>query len=265
MLLVFGLMFGLIMFRGHRLQLGIIGLCMIPLIMGFHVAQRRASFAAAGVTIMVILMMLTKQERWKIIKPFIPLVVLFFLYLAVFWNSNSKYGSFAQTIKSGFITDKNHMSREDYYSNLYRDIEKYNLAQTILRVPLMGVGFGRPFDQPVKLYDIGFDLNAYIPHNMLIGLFTKVGMVGYFCFWVFINAMVFMGAATYPGLRDPYLKAVCLIAVAAIFNQIIVSYFDLQLTFSRNMVLLGTMLGLLSQLRSIDLKISSAAPQANAA
>jgi hypothetical protein len=187
------------------------------------------------------------------------------MYLAIFWNSNSPVASFAQTIKSGFITEKNAISDEDYYSNLWRDIEKYNLAMTIRRVPILGVGYGNKYDEPIKLTADLWPLDGYIPHNMILDIIVKTGVIGFFIFWFVINGIAFYGATLYPKIRDPYLKAVCIVALAAIFNQMVVSYFDLQLTYTRNMVLLGTFVGVLTQLKKIDDRESPPAVQQQAA
>ena len=53
-------------------------------------------------------------------------------------------------------------------------------------------------------------------------------------------------------LQDPYLKAVCVMAVAAVVNQMVTSYYDLQLTYYRNMIYLAALLGLLPAIRNLD-------------
>jgi hypothetical protein len=68
---------------------------------------------------------------------------------------------------------------------------------------------------------------------------------------MFLDSFVFRAASLSTKLRDPYLKAVCAMAVSAVAAQIVVSYFDMQLTFYRNMVYLGTLMGLLSSVEMI--------------
>lgn len=259
-LLVFALLIGLILFQGHRKQLLVILLLLIPLCLGFYIGQRRAAYAAIGTTGAVFVVTLTRKDLWRFLVPFLPMFVGTAFYLVIFWNSYSPYASFAQTIKSGLITDKDQMSTQDYYSNLYRDIEKYNLAMTVRRVPFFGVGYGNKYDQPIKSLVL-WSLDGYIPHNLILNLLVKTGAVGFFCFWFFFNAVLFYGAATYPKLRDPYLKAVCIVAMAAVLNQVVVSYFDLQLTYTRNMVLLGTLIGLLLRLKVMDTETGEPSPQ----
>jgi hypothetical protein len=249
---LFALGLGLFLLKAYRAQLAVLLLCLLPLLAGFHVGQRRAAFAACGTTLCVFLVVLDKQHRRKITMFLIPFLVCFALYLGAFWNSNSAIGSFAKTIKSGFVTDKSSLSEEDYLSNLWRDIEKYNLAVTVQRAPIIGVGYGNKYDQPIKPLEDLWSLDGYVPHNMMLDVIVKSGAIGCFIFWFFMNGTAFYGASLYAKLQDPYLKVICIVGLAMIVNQMVVSYFDLQLTYTRNMVLLGIFIGLLTNLKKID-------------
>ncbi|MGH2567098.1 MAG: hypothetical protein ACRDGA_02080, partial [Bacteroidota bacterium] len=143
-------------------------------------------------------------------------------------------------------------SGDRYYSNLYRDIEKYDLGRTIQREPIFGVGFGNTYDQPIPLVTIAFPLRDFIPHNQVLWILVKTGAVGFFLFWFFFNGFAFCGTQTFLRTSDPYLKAVCIVALTAVVNQIVVSYFDLQLTYYRNMIYLGTLMGLVSAIHGIN-------------
>jgi hypothetical protein len=57
-----------------------------------------------------------------------------------------------------------------------------------------------------------------------------------------------------PKLNDPYLKAICAFTVTVIITQLVVSNYDLQLTYYRNMVFLGTIMGLLPAIELLDKK-----------
>lgn len=262
MLLVFGLLIGLVLFKGYPAQKWTIFLVLPVLAAGFYVGQRRAAYAAISTTILVFAVVLSGKDWKRFMRPFIPLAIVGLLYCAAFWNSAHPIGSFAQIIKSGFITNPSRMSREDYYSNLYRDIEKYNLAMTARRTPVTGIGFGQKYDQPIPMLHLGLDLLAYLAHNAILWLIVKMGAVGYFCFFFFVTSIVFYGSTVFPKLHDPYLKAVCLVSIACVLNQVVVSYFDLQLTYYRNMILMGSLAGMLSRLEPVDRQLSpSLSPQ----
>jgi O-antigen ligase len=101
---------------------------------------------------------------------------------------------------------------------------------------------------------IDFPLRDYIPHNQVLWLLVKMGAVGFCLFWFFLNSFACGSTLIVRSLRDPYLKAVGTVAIAAIVNQIVVSHYDLQLTYYRNMVFLGTLMGLIPAISSIDRK-----------
>ena len=95
-------------------------------------------------------------------------------------------------------------------------------------------------------------LIQYIPHNQVLWLAVKLGAIGYFLFFIFVDAFLFKGAMIFSRIRDPYLKSVCAVCIIAIINQLVVSYFDMQLTWYRNMIYLGLLMGLLPTLEFLD-------------
>src|SRR5699024_4498575 len=138
------------------------------------------------------------------------------------WNSNSKWARPVQMVKSGLVSSKEDLSKEDYYSNLYRDYENYNLAYTFRGKPIVGTGFGIKYEQPLGLANISFPLRDYIPHNQIFWVIVKSGVVGFFLFWFFFNSFAFQGVYILRNLSSPYLKAVCMMIIVAIINQLTV-------------------------------------------
>lgn len=258
MLTLLVLLIGLLQYKGHLQQKRALLWLLVPLLLGFYVAQRRAAYAAIAPSLAVFVILLPKKDQWRFFKVAAPILVIIMMYMIVFWNSHNSLAGPAQMIKSGLTTDKSQLSTEDYYSNLYRDVEKFNLAMTIRKSPILGIGFGNKYEKAVTLLDLGVSLLDYIPHNAVMWLMAKMGMLGFFLFWFFLNAFVFRGASVFSRLKDPYLKAVCIVIIVAVVNQVVVSYFDLQLTYYRNMVYLGALMGLLSPIEKIDGQLAQA-------
>lgn len=257
---LFILLFGLWVFRSREKQKGMLSLLFLLLAGGFLVAQRRAAMAALMVSVVSFFVLLPSQKQWSFAKGAIPVLIVLLIYGAAFWNSDSKWARPVQMVKSGIMpTKKENMSKKDYYSNLFREYENYDLAYTTRIYPVFGTGFGRKFAQPLELADINFPLKDYIPHNQILWIVAKTGAIGFFLFWFFFNCFALQGAFLLHKLNSPYLKAVCMMIVVAIINQMVVSYFDLQLTFYRNMVYLGTLMGLLPVLPEIDYEQSDEA------
>lgn len=251
---LFVLLLGFLIFKTGGQQRNLLLLCLLPLLLGFYVGQRRAAYASLMVCIAILTFLLPPLKRIQFLKFVIPALVGLFLYGAAFWNSNSSLGRPVQMIKSGIVKPDKETNFEDYSSNLYRSIENYNLAQTVVHNPVVGTGFGKKYEQPIPLINIRFTLRDYIPHNQIYWVLVKMGGVGFFAFWYFFNCFAARGTQVFMRLQDPYLKAVTLVVVLAVINQMVVSFFDLQLTYYRNMLYLGCLMGLLPVIENIDIR-----------
>jgi hypothetical protein len=247
------LVMGLILFRVRGAQRSALLVLLIPLLAGFVVGQRRAAYASGLISMASFIVVLPRSQQWTFLKAFFPIVGTLAIYCALMWESDSKWASPVRLIKSGLSTDKE-MAGERFYSNLYREFEKYDLAVTVRNSPVVGIGFGKKYEQPIPLADISFPLKDYIPHNEILWLVTKMGGAGFLTFCLFINAFVLKASFVSSRLTDRYLQAKCAVIVAAVVNQIVVSYYDLQLTYYRNMVYLGCLMGMLPTLEWLSLQ-----------
>ncbi|HMD14555.1 MAG TPA: O-antigen ligase family protein [Bacteroidota bacterium] len=248
---LFILVCGFVLFGVATKQRRAILWMLLPAALVFILAQRRATYVALGAGIIAFMLLISNKQRKSTFKVIIPCLIAFMIYLAIFWNGEGTIALPAQLVKSSFSNDKE-TAGERYFSNLYREFENYNLAQTIKRSPLIGIGFGKKYDQPIVLPMIPFSLRDYIPHNEIFWLMVKTGAIGFFFFWLFLDAYVLHAAFVFSKIKDPYLKSICAITIIAILGQIIVSFVDLELTFYRNMIFLGLCMGLLPALQSLD-------------
>jgi hypothetical protein len=239
------------LFGGHDKQRRALLWLLIPLMMGFFVAQRRAAYGSFAVSMVGFLVLISREHRMKVFKVILPAGLIFCLYLAAFWSSDSKFASPARLVRSSLWNDQEDAG-ERYLSNLYRVNERYNLAMTVQRAPLKGIGFGTKYDVPIPLASIEFSLREYIAHNEILWLFANMGAIGFFTFCFFFTSFLCHGASIFSRLTNPYLKAICAVSIVAVLNQIVVSYYDLQLTYYRNMLYLGILMGLLPTLEMVD-------------
>jgi hypothetical protein len=230
-----------------------------PLGLGFFVGNRRASYASFVFTIFAFIALLSKEDRKPFLRIFKWSVVALFVYLAVFWNSEGTLGNIAQQVKEQ-VTGETVAGRgtRDAMSDLYRKWEDYNLAVTWRRVP-EGTGFGRKYDTPLKWYNF-LELTpimAYTPHNQLYWMVTTLGTQGFFFFLLFFNIFFLESTFRLKEMRDPYLKSVVAMVIVSVINQLVVTYFDMQITWPRNMVYLGVLMGLYSSAQLLDTELSS--------
>lgn len=159
---------------------------------------RRAAFLCLGLTLITCLMMVwttlrAKEHRRLMVRLVVVAAVAAAAYLGVFWNRSGGIAEPAQSLKSVIQPDE-----RDYASNLYRDQENENLRYTIAFSPIIGIGFGRPFaviNQMVDLTNI-WSLQLYMPHNNVLWLWMRMGIVGFVVFWVTAGAAVLLVVAS---------------------------------------------------------------------
>jgi len=73
---------------------------------------------------------------------------------------------------------------------------------------------------------------------------VKVGGIGFFIFWFFMDGFALRATSMLKVLEDPYFKAVTIMIIIAIINQLVAAYFDLHLVRYRTNLYLGTLMGL---------------------
>jgi hypothetical protein len=248
---VFLFLFCLIFFGGSPSQRRALLWLLLPLLLGFYAANRRAAYISLLICILVLAVLVPDKVRARVLGVLTAGGILFGAYLAVYWND--EYGAraqFAQAVKSAVTTDPKEMRREDYYSGLARDQENYNLAMTLRRLPL-GLGFGKQHDWAI--INLGaFSLKGYATHNAVLWLLVTSGPIGFFLFFFFMNSVLFGGSMVLSKLRDPYLMAVCAMCLIAIPNHIVHTYVDMGFTRSRSMAYLGLLMALISVISRTD-------------
>jgi O-antigen ligase len=210
--------------------------------------RRRAALVAIGVGLVSFLVTLPPARRAILPKLFVPLFLLGLVYVGAFYNSDSALAKPIQLVKSLYAPS----DPRDASSNQYRDIEQYNVMTTIRHNPILGIGFGNRYEQPVPLVPIEFPLRDWIPHNEILWIWLKMGTLGFIIFWLFIGSAIIQGSLILRKLRDPYFQALAAMIIAFVLMQVIIAYADLQLTFYRNMIYLGIMLGVLVRLEALD-------------
>ena len=245
MVTLFILLIGFFVFKSDNKQYFLLLALFLPMLLAYYLGLRRAAYASGMVSFAVFVALLPQHHRRTFMKYAIPGVIAVLIYTAAFWNVGGRLGRPVQMIKSGFERPSIEENYADYYSNLYREFEAYNLAYTVQNSPVIGTGFGVAYMQPLPLYAIRFPLMDYIPHNEILWVLVKMGGIGFFAFWLFFNSFVAKGVQVLKNLKSPYLKAVTIFIIIAVINQMVVSYFDLQLTYYRNMIYLGCIMGLL--------------------
>lgn len=232
----------------------LVALAIVPAVLIALIAnQRRADFVALilGLAVAWLLVFWVKPQSRKILLTLMIIsLVIGTAYVLAFQHGTGSFSEPARSIVSIF---KPSVDSTSYYSNLYRNIEDYDLKYTV-RLNPMGMGFGKQFLQPLILPNIiALDpFYLYIPHNTIYWVWMRLGPLGYAAFWYLIGAAIVRGCLIVRTLKDRYLQLVGIYIVAMIFMEISVAYADYQLYFYRNVIFLGMLLGMLMKLPELD-------------
>ena len=247
------LFLGLWIFKDHSRQRRVLAWLLVILLLGIYVGQRRATYASFMITLIGFFILLPRREARIFRRYLLVGLVIFGVYTAIFWNSPGRLGSVAQQVKSVFVQDPGSLSLRNYLSNLYREYENYNVSKTIQRSPIIGIGFGNMYDLVITFSGSErLGMLSYVPHNSILWLFMKTGAIGFFFFFLFVDAFLCIGGISFMKAQDPYAKALIAVCVLGLINQLVVDFVEMQLTFYRPMIVLGILMGLLPTFQRIS-------------
>lgn len=132
------------------------------------------------------------EQRRRLAFILIASALILGTYTAAFWNSYGRLGGPAQLVRS--LVEPN---ERDAASNLYRVQENANLNYTITSSPITmfaGVGFGKPMQIVSPMVDLTatWPLQLYMPHNNMLWIWMRMGMLGFVIFWAMIGAAILL-------------------------------------------------------------------------
>lgn len=219
-------------------------LMVVPVLILYLDAERRAAVVGLIVGGLFLSITLFTRNRQKFRRIIPIMVVIGAAYCGAFWNSQSQAGFPAQAVK--IIVQPDSSSEKDASSDLYREIENFDLNATIRSAPITGIGFGVPFLQPIPLPDISFfEFAEYIPHNSVLWMWTKVGAVGFLSFLYLFSSGIALGIRSSARVVDPDDAATVATFSAFIPMTLVVAFVDI--TFdAQTMILLSVALALVA-------------------
>ena len=113
-------------------------------------------------------------------------------------------------------------------SDIYREIEAFDLWYTIRNNPIQGVGFGQKFLQPSPLPDLSFfEFWAYIPHNSVLWIWLKLGFLGFASMLFLFARAVQLGARSAMSVRKADHVAMVVGGVGYVVMFLVFAYVDI--------------------------------------
>jgi hypothetical protein len=205
--------------------------------------QRRVAFVALGtamVTVAVLIFALRPRRGLLLVAAG---VVTLGMYFAIFSEDTGPLGEPARAVRG--VIDPSSTEHRDQLSNAWRDIEDRNIEYTIQQLPLTGVGVGQEYlfrEEPPRLW--GFTYWRYMTHNAVLWLWLKAGPLGAFALWFLVARVLLLTTRWAVHLADPWLRWAAAFPIVLLTCQIVFSSVDLGLTYSRTMIVLGSVLGI---------------------
>jgi hypothetical protein len=158
---------------------------------GLALNNRRIAYVGLGVGLFVFYLLLQGRLKRIATKTFVYAIPFVVVYLAI--GKDKPRGIFkpAAMIMS--------VGKQEDASSKTRDIENYNLIQTLKPNMVFGTGWGHEYIEVVRAFDIStvFAQYRYIAHNSMLWLISIGGIVGFTLLWVPFSIAVFLGVRAY--------------------------------------------------------------------
>jgi len=163
-----------------------------------------------------------RPMKRKLARAMLYAAVPLMLYVAVGWNIQARIFNPLQQVRS--MID----SKRDP-STLWRDIENFNLISTYGLSPIVGLGFGHPMVERIRLPNVTnvYELEPYIPHNSVLGIWAFGGLVGFSLLWALFPVGLFFTVRAYRWSRTPLERVTALGAAAVQISYVLQGYGDL--------------------------------------
>ena len=201
-----------------------LALMVLPiLVIGMMSNNRRMVWVQIGMVFITLYavtpMTAAKRKLRKFVWAMIPVAIV---YVIVGWNHPTGVFKPVATIRSVVEPSTD-------LSSLEREIENYDLMCTIRQNPLIGVGYGNPYLEVVALLPMGYDLEPYIPHNSILGLWAYSGCLGFTSMTLLWSAGVYFGARAYKHSKKPVEKTAAIMSYASVLIYMVQCWGDLGL------------------------------------
>jgi hypothetical protein len=201
-------------------------LALLPVIIGLGMKannRRLAWVQVALVLLMVYIVSADNPIKRKIRRGLMIAAPVAALYVAAGWNS--QYGTMFKPVRMlRSVTD----AKTDG-SSYWRELENFNLISTLKLNPLVGTGYGHPYEEVIVLPAVNYDLERFAPHNSILGLWAFCGLLGYAGLTMLWSAGVYFAVRAYHASKLGELRAAALVSFGGILIYLVQCWGDLGL------------------------------------
>lgn len=197
---------------------------LIVTVWGMVANDRRLVWVELALAAVFILVMTPRTRRKvRMARTLIALIPVAVAYIAVGWGHPT--GVFKPVGMLRSVVD----SKSDG-STLWRDLENFNLVTTFAHHPF-GLGFGHPYELAVWMPDVTriYELEPYLPHNSIVGLWAYTGYVGFTLLWLLPTIGLYFAARAYRYSTEREDRIMALTCFAGLFMYLLQCYGDMGL------------------------------------
>jgi O-antigen ligase/polysaccharide polymerase Wzy-like membrane protein len=235
---------------GDKGRLRIFCTVILPFVLYADLANNRRTtwlIVAIGLILLGVLAYVRLPERRRFLTTAaVVTLVVGSVYTSIFWNSTSVLAQPARSISSVFAPNP-----RDQSSNIYRVLEDQNLQLNILNSFPFGEGFGVPIQYRIPIQDLsGNDPTVkYVPHDTLLWVWLRLGVVGFIAFWMLIGAIL-MKASWLARWGDRGTALVATVVIAAVVAYLVEGTYDYGFYWLRVAMLIGILAGTIEGMRA---------------
>ncbi len=189
------------------------------------------------------------EHRQAIRRGAVVVVALSLVYLPLFWNKTGTSAQPARALHSLVAPDP-----RDASSDRYRVLEDANLKVNIRAHRATGSGFGVPINYAIRIPDLTgiASMLAYVPHNGVLWVFMRPGILGEVLLWLVIGEGV-LSACRLTRVADRETAVLGALVASALVGYAIIGEKDLGFYWLRIALCTGALLGAVeARLRVLD-------------
>jgi hypothetical protein len=215
---------------------------------GIVANDRRIAWVQAAFAMAVLLFMnpasVFSRRALRSVKVASPVLLV---YILLGWSSASRVFTPVQFVRNLVLAERIDGSIDR--STLFRDVENFNLVYTFQGNPVLGTGFGHPFQELVRGDDISvFKEYAFLPHNSLLGLWTFTGGAGVTGLLSIFVVTLFLAARSHQRARSANQAIAATAAIGCLGAYAIHIWADIGFSEAPTIFLVGLAIAITSQL-----------------
>jgi O-antigen ligase len=186
--------------------------------------KRRTVWVQVALALIVVYFISRETKLKRGIRRAVYIIVpLVAIYARLGWNSEA--GSLFKPVRMM----RSVVDAKSDGSSMWREIENFDLIISFRNSPLIGKGYGIMYDNAIALPPVDYDLERWIPHNSLLGVWCYGGILGYAGLTMLWAGGVYFAMRTYYNTQDPRQRVACIACFGSVLIYMVQAWGDLGL------------------------------------